>query len=71
MAAETAAFLLVAAQMNAQVIAWLMQGALPVNQDLANLDALAASTQSVLHGLPTPDDAHTTQPLCKINTHIL
>ena len=44
--------------------------ALPVDQDLANLDALAAGTQGILHGLPTPDDAHTTQPLRKIHTHI-
>ena len=42
-----------------------LQGALPVDQDLANLDTLAAGTQSILHGLSTSDDAHTTQLLCK------
>ena len=48
----------------------LLAHTVPVNQDLANLDTLAASTQSVLHGLPTADDAHTTQPLCKVHTHV-
>jgi len=45
--------------------------AVPVHQDLANLDAFAAGTQGILHGLATADDAHSTQLLGKVNTHIL
>ena len=40
-------------------------------EDLANLDALAAGTQGILHGLSTADDAHAAQLLGKVDTHIL
>ena len=33
---------------------------LPVHQNLANLDAFAAGSQRILHGLTTADDADTT-----------
>ena len=39
-------------------------------EDLADLDALAAGSEGVLHGLPTPDHADPTQLLGKIDSHI-
>ena len=44
---------------------------LPVHQDLANLDALAAGSEGILHGLSAADDADATQLLCKVDTDIL
>ena len=45
--------------------------AVPVHQDLANLDAFAAGTQGILHGLATADDAHSTQTFGKVHTTVL
>jgi len=42
-----------------------------VHQDLANLDAFAAGSQGILHGLATADDAHSTQTLGKVHTTVL
>ena len=47
------------------------QLSIPVNEDLANLDALAAGSERVLHGLPAADDGHPTQALGKVHAHIL
>ena len=42
-----------------------------MHEDLANLDALAAGPQRILHALPAADDADATQPLGKVNSHVL
>lgn len=43
----------------------------PVYQDLADLDALTACSQSIFHGLSRTDDGNATQPLGKVHPHIL
>ena len=55
---------------------WVWRGlecaetATPVHQDLADLDALAASAQSILHALPAADDGHAAQLLGKVNANV-
>lgn len=46
-------------------------GLIPVDQDFADLDALAAGPQRVLHGLPAADDGHAAQALGKVHPHVL
>ena len=43
----------------------------PVHEDFADLDALAAGTQGVLHALAAADDGHTAKLLCEVHAHIL
>ena len=42
-----------------------------VDEYLANLDALTACTQRILHALSASDDAHTAQLLGKIHSQVL
>ena len=42
----------------------------PVHQDLADLDALAAGAQRVLHGLSAADDGHPAQLLGKVDARV-
>mmetsp|Transcript_39926 Transcript_39926/g.48395 ORF Transcript_39926/g.48395 Transcript_39926/m.48395 type:complete len:236 (-) Transcript_39926:610-1317(-) len=43
----------------------------PVHQYLPNFDPFAACTQSILHRLPTADNAYTTESFSVFNTNIL
>ena len=47
-----------------------LHASIPVDQDLANLDALTAGTQSILECFATPDDTDATQLLGKIYANI-
>ena len=42
-----------------------------MHQDLADLDALAAGPQCILHAFPAADDGHPTQAPRKVHTHVL
>ncbi len=41
-----------------------------MHQDLADLDALAAGAQGILHALPAADDGHAAQLLGKVNADV-
>mmetsp|Transcript_2300 Transcript_2300/g.4679 ORF Transcript_2300/g.4679 Transcript_2300/m.4679 type:complete len:368 (+) Transcript_2300:929-2032(+) len=42
----------------------------PVDEDLANLDSLAAVSEGVLHRLPRPYDAHPAQPFAESHANV-
>lgn len=41
-----------------------------MHQDLADLDALAAGAQRILHALPAADDRHAAQLLGEVNADV-
>ena len=48
-----------------------MKASAPVDQDLADLDALAAGAQCVFHALPAANDGYPAQLLGEIHANIL